>query len=190
MRSVFSSFLSEHQFEFNLDEMKRNILNTKSRNIGRNISNYGGWQSNSFQKVKEPFVEVFNKIDKTIVNIMEELKIKDHIKFHNYWFNVNSKGSFNRPHNHFGATISGVYYIDTPQNSGKLIFENPYPVHEYYGSNIDSFNEYNSTEWKIEPRENLCVLFPSYLKHYVESNLSNKNRISISFNYGITKKIN
>tara|TARA_R100001015_G_C4579733_1_gene136440 strand:- start:202 stop:762 length:561 start_codon:yes stop_codon:yes gene_type:complete len=185
MYNVFSSFLSEHQFEFNLDEMKKDILNTKSKTAGKVISNYGGWQGPSLEQISKPFIKVFNEIDKIVAGIIKELRIKDHVKLHNYWFNVNGKGSFNRPHNHFGAIVSGVYYIDTPQDSGKLIFKNTYPVHEYYGLNIDGFNQYNSTEWNIQPKENLCVLFPSYLTHYVESNLSNKDRISISFNYGI-----
>ena len=52
-----------------------------------------------------------------------------------------------------------------------------------YGE-VNSFNEYNSGVWKYSPKENLCLLFPSYLKHYVEPNLNKKDRISISFNYG------
>ena len=49
---------------------------------------------------------------------------------------------------------------------------------------VDKFNGYNSSTWKIKPEENKCILFPSYLKHYVEPNLNKKERISISFNYG------
>ena len=52
-----------------------------------------------------------------------------------------------------------------------------------YYKEINSYNEYNSSTWKIEPEKNLCVLFPSYLNHYVEPNLNKKERISISFNY-------
>jgi uncharacterized protein (TIGR02466 family) len=48
---------------------------------------------------------------------------------------------------------------------------------------VDSYNHYNSSIWKIEPEENICILFPSYLKHYVEPNLNKKERVSISFNY-------
>ena len=36
----------------------------------------------------------------------------------------------------------------------------------------------------IEPLKNTLLLFPSWLKHRVEPNLSKKNRICISFNLG------
>ena len=97
-------------------------------------------------------------------------------------YNVNSLGSFNKPHDHYGDVISGVYYISIPENSGSIVFINK-DLNNFYTS-IDKYNEYNSSNWTIAPEENKCILFPSYLKHYVEPNLNKKERISISFNYG------
>ena len=55
-----------------------------------------------------------------------------------------------------------------------------------YDKNINKYNEYNSSIWSIDPKENLLVLFPSNMEHFVEPNLNKNNeRISISFNYGI-----
>ena len=63
MYNVFSSFLSDHQFEFNLDEMKKDILDIKSKTAGRIVSNHGGWQGSSLEQIRKPFVKVFNEID-------------------------------------------------------------------------------------------------------------------------------
>ena len=49
---------------------------------------------------------------------------------------------------------------------------------------LKRYNKYNSAEYFVKPTENFCILFPSYLPHYVEPNLNKQNRISISFNYG------
>jgi uncharacterized protein (TIGR02466 family) len=38
---------------------------------------------------------------------------------------------------------------------------------------------------KIEPEEGKLLLFPAYLQHAVEENLSNEDRIVISFNINI-----
>ena len=75
-----------------------------------------------------------------------------------------------------------MYYISIPQNSGNIVFLNQ-DMDKFY-TLIDSYNNYNSSTWKIISKENLCIFFPSYLRHYVEPNFNKKERISISFNYG------
>ena len=76
-----------------------------------------------------------------------------------------------------------MYYVSIPKNSGSIVFLNK-DLDTFYRESIKNYNEYNSSTWTIEPKENQCVLFPSYLQHYVEPNLNKKERISISFNYG------
>ena len=140
-------------------------------------------QSVSFEIIPDNFTDLFNEINNRVKKIEENLSLSKELKFHNCWYNVNGLGSFNRPHVHPGAVVSGVYYISIPKNSGMIVFLNE-NLDSYYNNNIKNFNEYNSSTWKIKPEENKCVLFPSYLKHYVEPNLNKKERISISFNYG------
>ena len=54
-----------------------------------------------------------------------------------------------------------------------------------YDDRVNSYNPYTSSTFYIEPQENLCAVFPSDLKHYVEPNLNKKEaRTSISFDYG------
>ena len=56
-------------------------------------------------------------------------------------------------------------------------------LQEHY---IDSSNsEYTEKYFRITPKTNLFVLFPSYLHHYVEPNRSDTARISIAINFGI-----
>ena len=54
-----------------------------------------------------------------------------------------------------------------------------YPV-----KNVERYNQYTSEVYSYVPEENLCLLFPSDVIHYVEPNINKKERISISFNYG------
>ena len=183
MFNIFSSFISIDYFKFDLKKFKKEILQFKSKNNSFNKSSYGGWQSNRFKKIPKNFINIFNKININVENIEKNLYLSKRLKLKNLWYNVNNLGSFNRPHEHFGDVISGVYYISIPKNSGSIVFLNE-NLDLYYRDNIKNFNEYNSSIWKIEPEENKCILFPSYLKHYVEPNLNKKERISISFNYG------
>ena len=180
---IFSSYLYIKKFNLDTKPLKNKTLKIKSNSPGRIVSNYGGWQSKSFDKIEKPFENLFHQVNNIVQNIKQKLEIKNKIRFHNYWFNVNKLGSFNRPHYHPKSVISGVYYISVPQNSGQICFENYTDVSMVYGE-VNNFNEYTSTIWRESPKENLCLLFPSYLRHYVEPNLNKKNRISISFNYG------
>jgi uncharacterized protein (TIGR02466 family) len=65
--------------------------------------------------------------------------------------------------------LSGVYYVQIPKNSGRLVFE----------YNINQFQNYLS--W-IEPVVGNFIIFPSTLNHYVTKNLGDECRVSISFN--------
>ena len=168
----------------NLDikKIKQDILKLKSKDKGRTVSNYGGWQSKAFYDVDKNLKSLFNKINVIVESIEKKLCLSYKIKLGNYWHNVNGFGSFNRPHDHPKSVISGVYYISVPKNSGKIVFRQNNL--NFLSGEVLEYNLYNSTTWHVPPQENLCVLFPSHLLHYVEPNLNKKERISISFNYG------
>ena len=110
---------------FNLDttKIKQDILKLKSKDKGRTVSNYGGWQSKAFYDVDKNLKSLFNKINVIVESIEKKLCLSYKIKLGNYWHNVNGFGSFNRPHDHPKSVISGVYYISVPKNSGKIVLE-------------------------------------------------------------------
>jgi len=182
-KNIFNSFLKIKYFDLNLKSIKNKCLKIKKNNPnGDYFSNKGGWQSRKFNEEK-PFEDLFNEINKCVFEIVDKIKIKKPIYLKNYWININYFGCFNKPHHHHGqdCVISGVYYINTPLNSGNIVFLQPNYLNY---QEVTEYNEYNSDFWEIPCQENQCVLFPSYLEHYVEPNLNKKERISISFNYG------
>ena len=103
----------------------------------------------------------------------------------NLWFNINRHKDYNDAHNHPNCVFSGVYYVHIPKESGNTVFEHPLiDVMSFANYNISfkKWNSYNSSVvWK-RAKENLLFIFPSWLKHRVEPNLSDGDRISISFN--------
>ena len=157
---------------------------------GREMTNVGGWQSNDLDISNVNLTEVVNiiqnKLDEYVYN--SNWNIKLHLD--NLWINVNYKDSYNFPHIHPKSILSGVLYIKTPENCGNIVFENPNNllVSSYFDFNsskksdsvINSFISYKAISNRI-------VIFPSWLKHNVEKNLSNESRISISFNSRYTR---
>tara|TARA_R100000664_G_C2714141_1_gene109884 strand:- start:317 stop:871 length:555 start_codon:yes stop_codon:yes gene_type:complete len=183
MFNIFSSFLHEDFFSLDIRKIKKEILNIKSKDKGRIVSNYGGWQSQSLTTINKNFQSLFDNINMSVKKIEKHLNLEKKLSLHNYWCNMNYFGSFNSPHEHPNSVLSGVYYVLTPINSGSIVFLND-NLDLYYKNNAKKYNEYNSSTWRSIPEENKCILFPSYLTHYVEPNLNKKERVSISFNYG------
>jgi uncharacterized protein (TIGR02466 family) len=100
------------------------------------------------------------------------------VKFKNSWMNFYNNGDFQYPHHHAGSVISGIYYYQTNGRDGRVIFENPNPyldLHLFPGS-------HGFTKLGIDPKPGRLVLFPSWLRHGVEINNTDHERISISFN--------
>ena len=91
------------------------------------------------------------------------------LKLEEFWINVNKPNDSNSPHTHHDITppltdpgISGVFYINIPEgDAGDILLG-----HE-----------------RVQPYENLLILFHSDMIHMVYPNRTEKHRISLSFNY-------
>lgn len=107
----------------------------------------------------------------------------------NCWANVSPKYAYNRSHTHPGVWLSGVYYVRTPEECGKLIFSDPRPQTSVYSLPV---RETGPDTWRTvtyAPVEGRILLFPNWLPHEVEPNLSDDgDRISIAFNVALARK--
>ena len=189
--TIFSSYLYTNHIECNLNDIKNHILQVqKEDKKGVVVTNKGGWQSKSFFKVTPVVKKLFNTIGLLNQDIKKNINLPQQVELESYWYNINNLCDFNEPHSHINlqtnsSLISGVFYVSTFKNSGNLIFlSESRTTGLLYDKKIDNYNSYTSSNWKIEPKNNLCVLFPSNLLHYVEPNLLKEKRISMSFNYG------
>jgi uncharacterized protein (TIGR02466 family) len=181
---VFKQFVVKTKLNEDLKKLIKFSFKIEKEQKGRFISNRGGFQSNDLD-LKELILDSLIKKIQLNSNVLfnDFLKIKHQLSLGNIWININRHKDFNIPHVHPFSKLSGVFYVKIPNNSGELTFINDYPI-EYF-INLPSsteFNGYNSSEWKFKPEENMLYLFPSWLKHYVHPNLSDQERISISFN--------
>lgn len=175
---------------FNNQLAKKELLNIlkncKDKNILNNVSNVGGYQTKSYAN------SIFNKyFDVPINNYLKTLKFRKPIKWHitSLWLNENNNKDYNRPHAHLHPTnhFSCVWYLEAPKDCGNLIFLN-----ERGFSSIDQSDLFYLLDdpiaysnYTIIPENNLFIIFPASLVHYVEMNRTNDKRISTSFNIGL-----
>lgn len=146
-------------------------------------SNAGGWQSSIFKTSK-----IHNYLEKTIKECLINYIDKEYqIKLNTYWININFPNCFNLEHTHPGSDLSGVFWIQIPENSGDLIIKNLQSHVDY--NLLECFC--NSTNSKstiiLKPIVGSMTIFSSSLPHSVNSNLSNEIRLSIAFNVDIIK---
>jgi uncharacterized protein (TIGR02466 family) len=79
--------------------------------------------------------------------------------------------------------LSGVYYHQTTNNDGDIVFRNPSLVNRFHKLTYNIGNSVNYT-----PEVGKILLFPSFLEHAVFHNNSDDKRISISFNVTVNLK--
>lgn len=125
-----------------------------------------------------------NFIDKNVFEFYQKLTdgfvkpgTKDDPYIRQSWINVCRKYGFQERHNHVTRTgyrvgISGVYYTQTSGKDGNLDFFPP----DLYERNYPFI-------YTVEPAVGKLVLFRSELYHRVRANLTECDRISVSFNY-------
>ena len=176
------------------EQMYKFIKNTQSKDQqGISKSNIKGWHSKDFNmQENEPkdFIKFILPAIEQVITDMNWEKQKQSININNMWAIINTGGSANLRHQHGNSTISGAYYVRAPKNSGDIVFYDPRPAPVYTYPKAVNPNLLNAQVNGISPKEGALVLFPSYLDHSVNENLSNEERIVISFNITIQSKSN
>ncbi len=176
------------------EQMYKFIKTSQSKDReGISKSNIKGWHSKDFNmQENEPknFIKFILPAIEQVINDMNWEKQKQSININNMWAIINTGGSANLRHQHGNSTISGAYYVRAPKNSGDIVFYDPRPAPVYTYPKALNPNLLNAQVNGINPKEGALVLFPSYLDHSVNENLSNEERIVISFNITIQIKSN
>ena len=151
-------------------------------------SNQRGWQSTSITlHYDEGFSGVVDLIKENLTTVCSYQNYKKGITFtiNSMWASVNRYRDLNMKHLHGRSDWSWAYYVTAPKGSGSIVFCDPRTRRAMYQKedllqNFDSPSQCG--ECKIVPSVGKLVIFPSYLEHYVEPNLTKQPRISISGN--------
>ena len=155
-------------------------------------SNQGGWHSKPFNlkdKENAPF-KFFIDIQRYVADTFKEYGWKYEPKKVNLtemWAIINKKNNFNLEHTHPNNYLSAAYYVKAPDNCGSFKVTNPNLISRERITVSEKNTEFNQNIAQIKPKEGDLLLFPAYLPHSVGMNLSEEDRIVISFNIDILK---
>lgn len=147
-------------------------------------TNVKGWQSpNNLQNLPE-----FNAINLRILQacqrIGESIKFKPNLVFHiQSWVNISPPGASNQIHYHANCHFSGVYYISLKApECGSIYFRDPRIASRMMTYPITALNDFTAEEILMPPEEGRMYVFPGWMEHGVEENMSDRDRVGISFN--------
>ncbi len=160
--------------------------------VKSNVQSLGAWHSMDNLGKDPNFAELSRYIVSAAKEIFNNLGYQSdsHPGISNMWANISPRYAFNRVHTHPGAAWSGVYYVYAPKNSGKIYFQDPRVQAQVCNIRYDKSKPKKRNVWSevfYEPVVGRLILFPAWLQHEVQPNLSEKegeggHRISISFN--------
>ena len=151
-------------------------------------SNINGWHSKDFNLADEQPRKFISNISENINSVLKDMNWDDpdqKIKISSMWAIINKGGAANARHHHGNSDISAAYYVRAPENCGDIVFYDPRPAPVFSHPKAKSPNSLNAMINPIKPIEGYLILFPSYLEHSVNSNISKNERIVISFNINI-----
>lgn len=101
------------------------------------------------------------------------------------WINVLPEGGMHSSHIHPQSVISGTMYVSMPAGASAIKFEDPrLPMMMASPPRVPNVQTELRTFNYIQPNIGDVLLWESWLRHEVPMNLSEGERISVSFNYG------
>ena len=118
------------------------------------------------------------------LQILKEVAGAEKIKITTSWLTAIAPNATPTLHRHSNSWFSGVYYFQDSYSG--LEFKNPIE------RDIDLKNGKLTSNWKLNPKKNMLVFFPSYLYHKIEKNTFDEVRHSLAFNImpdGTTGKV-
>ena len=171
--------------QLNNQELAQHIINWSKQDKGVQKTNYKGWHSQTDMHTKPEYKPLVDELFIFMKDIFKEEWLDREPILGNMWANINPKDGLNQPHIHPNSLFSGVYYVKSNPQAGRLKIYDPRagvqivmpvrkkgqpPKHLWRDANLD-------------PIPGRILIFPAWLWHCVEPNESNDIRISVSFNF-------
>ena len=185
IEKFFPTIIYGKDIQLDNNQLTQDIVNWSNQDKGVSKTNFKGWHSTTDMHTKPEYQQLAKELFEMQKEIYDNENLARKPILGNMWANINPPGSMNMPHVHPNALFSGVYYVKSQPNCGrlKIIDSRPgvqynMPVRKPGNPGKDMWRDVN-----IEPVTGRIIMFPAWLWHGVEENKSNDIRISVSFNF-------
>ena len=173
------------------------IADRQAAEPGIDRSNRYGWHSalDFFGRTEPAHAELAREIEAMVAATTARLApaLPDGLRLvHEGWVNVSPTHVLNAPHDHPGSFWSGTYYIHVPDadeadpRAGAIEFLDP---RGSIGTNANFETPFTRGKFTVRPMSGTCLLWPSFLRHWVHPNRSPQERVTVAFNSRFTRAV-
>lgn len=195
---LFPNKVIEHQCD-DFCEIRNHLIDytyhLKEREKSKDYTIVHGWQSTVNLQVEESFQPFMPFLHRHMMECCRAYGFdldRWVIEFSACVLNVNMPGSYQLSHVHTQCHMSGVLWVDGYENSGNLVFQNPDCLAKAQlmeSMFLDlKIKENIVPYYHFRPLCGTMILFPPDLRHHVETNLTDKDRISLGFNLHFSER--
>ena len=134
------------------------------------------------------FKDLVKVLDKHVAEFAKDLQFDlgdKALKLDSMWINILPEGGIHTSHIHPHSVISGTTYVAMPEGASAIKYEDPRSAMMMASPMRvkDARPEMRQFIY-VEPAVGDVLLWESWLRHEVPMNMSEEERISVSFNYG------
>jgi uncharacterized protein (TIGR02466 family) len=158
-----------------------------------NVRRLDAWHSPVDMHTRGEYMSLTRQVFEVVQQVYDDLGFDPECEpvCDSMWANVSGRYGFNRYHTHPNVLWSGVYYVQAPEDCGRIYFIDPRPQAQVLVPHYAKDKPRSRESWSevyFHPIEGRIVLFPAWLVHEVQPNLSTVVgagglRISVSFNF-------
>ena len=142
-----------------------------------------GWQSEQTLHLRDEFQELVSSATNGTEAILRFLRIGERaFEITSCWATVLAPGAQHRAHSHPNNFLSGVYYVQTQPGADTINFHDPRRQTYIIRPPVAELTAENTDQVVVRVINGTLLMFPSYLEHSVDANMSSKERVSVSFN--------
>ena len=182
----FSVPIACSNIPLDLTELEKLIVDMSKTDPSIYTSNDGGWHSKAYNEPFDEIRELWNILTDLCNTFHKSIQLSGTVKISTLWFNMNYRGASNKEHDHLGSIHSGAFYIKAPKDCGDIRFQNPnQKMHWAWPVEMREKADASApaiTELSITPQVGDNYIFPSWMSHGVNGNMTDELRISLSYN--------
>lgn len=134
------------------------------------------------------FKNLVRALDQHVAVFAEDLAFdlgERKLKLDSMWINILPEGGIHTGHLHPHSVISGTTYVAMPEGTSAIKFEDPrLPMMMAAPPRKADARRRMRTFVPVAPEVGEVLLWESWLRHEVPMNMSEGERVSVSFNYG------
>jgi uncharacterized protein (TIGR02466 family) len=183
---MFPTFVWKIQLEAQLQKQidtKVSAALKRLRAASPSLTPGHGWQSIQTLHTRAEFRELVFCVRQAVTATLQFLRIGyNAFEITACWATVLAPGAEHKAHYHPNNYLSGVYYLRTHRGADTINFHDPRNQTGVIRPPVRELTNENTDQVVVRVKEGTLLVFPAYLRHSVDANAGEQERISISFN--------